>query len=325
MGVKAKVISLAKHISLEKTEFDLEDLIGGDSKTIELKGQVTDTSKDHNFEFSIEITVDEKVSVFKHIVKLVKDIKGEKSIVSLNLEGGTFDEKKLQRKGRYKFPVLKTATDPLFQSKNPVYYHGNKTKEGFELTIFKNQGGAFKAQEAKPFIPKALNVLSFLMMDLNYDGKVDYYIRSLAKDDKGQYLLYSFFDENGKPLFGENSHFRFEPTSVILNLRKINFINFIPYQHEKLGKIAIPIFLEQGRIPDADQDPDPWTDKDTRKGFHFFYFEPVIEDGVASFKTRIFDNYKFLKNIKKKLKLAWNDNVFLLELIPQSLEDHKKW
>ncbi|TDJ07538.1 MAG: hypothetical protein E2O68_03450 [Deltaproteobacteria bacterium] len=321
--VKAKIISLASHISLEQTEFDLESMASGEIKTIELKGIVTDTTQDHNFEFSVEITVNDKTSIFKHIIKLVKDIDSEKRVVSLNLEGQTFDEKKLQRKGKYKFPALKTATDPLFQSKNPVYYYGSKIKEGFELTIFKNQGGAFKAQEVKPFIPKALNVLSFIMVDINYDGKLDYYIRSLAKDDKGQYLVYSFFGQDGLPLYGENSHFRFEPKSVILNLRKINFINFIPYEHEKLGKMAVPIFLEQGRIPEKDQDPDPWTKKDYRKGLHFFWFEPVIKDGVASFTTRIFDNYKFLKDIKKSLKLAFNDSVFLLELIPQSLEDHR--
>jgi subtilisin family serine protease len=322
-NVKAKVISRASHIVLEQTDFDLENMASGETKNIDLKGSVTNTKEDHNFEFSVEISVDGETSTFKHIIKLVKDIGSEKSIVSLNLEGATFDEKKLQRKGKFKFPALKTATDPMFQSKNPVYYFGNKIKEGFELTIFKNEGGAFKAQKVKPFIPKALNVLSFIMIDINYDGKLDYFVRSLAKDEEGQYLVYSFFGQDGLPLYGENSHFRFEPKSVILNLRKINFINFIPFKHEKLGTIAVPIFLEQGKIPDADQDPDPWTDKDYRKGFHFFYFEPVIKDGVASFVTRIFDNYKFLKEIKKELKLAFNDSVFLLELLPQSVNDHK--
>ncbi|RLA66372.1 MAG: hypothetical protein DRQ88_06945 [Epsilonproteobacteria bacterium] len=323
-NINVKIIPLAKHIVLKKKNFVIEEMNGGESKILDVVGNVTDTKKDHNFEFLVEVTVDKKVSTYKHIIKLVKDISSEKSVISLKFEGMTFDKKKLIKKGKYHFPLLKTATDPLFQSPNPIYYYGEKLDQGFELTLFKNEGRSFKAQKVKPFIPNALNVLSFIVIDINYDGKFDLFTRSLAKDDKGQYLVYSFFDSDGLPLFGENSHFRFEPKSVILNLRKINFINFIPFKHEKLGKIAVPIFLDQGRIPEEDQNPDPWITKDYRKAFHLFYFEPVIKDGIASFRTRIFDNYKFLKDIKKKLKLAFNDNIFLLSLIPQSLQDHKE-
>jgi len=322
-NIKIKITSMADHVTLEKTEFLLESMKGGESKTIEISGNVTDTKKDHDFEFSVEVSVNGDTSIFKHIIKLVKDISGEKAVISLNIEGMAFDEKRLQRKGNYYFPSLKTVTDPLFLSNNPVYYHGQKIEKGFELTFFKHIGGSLKAGEVKPFIPNALSVLSLIMLDINYDGKQDFFIRSLAKDEKGQHLVYSFFGADGLPLYGEYSHFRFEPKSVILNLRKINFINFIPFEHEKLGKMAVPIFLDQGRIPDEDQDPDPWTTKDFRKAFHFFYFEPVIKNGIASFNTRIFDDYKFLKEIKKKLKLAFNDSIFFLELIPQSKKNHQ--
>ena len=92
------------------------------------------------------------------------------------------------------------------------------------MFIFKIREDKFKKQERDIFLPYANQLLSITSLDMNYDGKRDYFIRYLVKNKDKKFIGYSYFNSKGEPLFGKYSHHSFTPETVILDLKKAVFV-----------------------------------------------------------------------------------------------------
>lgn len=317
--ITVTVKSLTENIQIEKQEFKFNILNKGQEEMIPLKGVINDLFEDHNFDFEVKISEGNNSSIFKQNIKLVSILgKDSKSIPLLGLS-----DTDLIKKDQYLFPKIKTVSDPLFLSKNPFYYTWEKQEGNASLKIFKFSNGEFKPIDNSIQIIGGNNILSVILLDANYDGKLDFFVRTISQDQGKQIIQYSYFNEEGKPLFGKYSNWSFTPESVVLDLNRINFLHFFPFKNEILGTIAIPVQLIYGSIPEIDQNPDPFVPKELRKSMHIYYFEPKIENDKVLVKTRIVDNWKFLKNIRSRIGLSFNDSIFLLESIPQNKFDLK--
>lgn len=318
-NVKIKLTSLTEKIHIDTRDFEFSEIKEGQVELIHLIGTLDDLSQDHNFDFQIEITQEEKTRIFKQNIKIVGTL-GEK-IKRVPILG--LSETDIIKKDPYSFPKIKTVSDPLYLAKNPYYYTFEVIEGNATVKIFKKYEEAFKPVEPSLVIPGGLNVISVMLLDANYDGKLDFFIRTISLVKDLQIIQYSFFDETGKPLFGKYSHWSFTPETVVLDLNRINFLNFVPYKSETLGKVAIPLQILEGRIPGMDQNPDPFVNKDPRKSMHIYYFEPKLEGEKIVVKTRIVDNWKFLKSMRSRIGLSFNDSIFLLEVLPQNETDQK--
>lgn len=318
-NVKIKLTSLTEQINIGKRDFEFSEIKEGQVEIVNLIGTIDDLSQDHNFDFKIEITQNEKTRIFKQNVKVV-GTPGEK-IKRVPILG--LSENDIIKKEPYLFPKIKTVSDPLYLAKNPFYYTFEIIEGNANVKIFKKYEDAFKPIESSLIIPGGFNIISVVLLDANYDGKLDFFIRTISRAKEKQFIQYSFFDETGKPLFGKYSHWSFTPETVVLDLNRINFLHFVPYKSEILGKVAIPLQILEGRIPEADQNPDPFVDKDSRKSMHLYYFEPKLEGEKIVIKTRIVDHWKFLKSMRSRIGLSFNDSIFLLEVLPQNETDQK--
>ena len=99
-------------------------------------------------------------------------------------------------------PLVKTVQDPT--SKNTLIFYnsggkGRKEKSGLTLFYLK-RGSSFLKEEKPLFLPKAMKLLSIMIMDMNYDGQTDYFVRSLAKKGDKKFIQYSYFNQFGEPL-----------------------------------------------------------------------------------------------------------------------------
>ena len=286
-----------------------------------------DLTNDNSFDVQMDIYIEGQLhGSFKNRWKVSRTLKGKdlKEFIIL----GNHEENPLAMKGKKTLiPLLRTVQDPYFQLSHPEYYLTKVKKDeerpGLEITLFKVQGETYKKENQSLFLPNGRQLLSLISLDMNYDGINDYFIRSLVQKNKKKFIQYSYFNSNGEPLFGDYSHHTFTPEAAILDLKKAVFV---PAKINKLGTIAIPLFLGEGKIPEADQNPDPWVSRDFSKRNHFYFLKPQFDSEKNQFqiKTRIIDNYSWEKSLRKNLSLAWNDHANLLYILPQSLSNFKK-
>ncbi len=310
--------SLTENIIIENEVFSFDKIASGKTEIIPITGKIKSLLEDSNFDFEIKIKNDGVTSTFKQNVKIVT-LPGE-NIKKIPFLGLTDSD--LIKKDQYSFPKIKTISDPLFLAKNPFYYTWEKQGDNATIKIFR-----FMENNYSPIklitIPNGSNILSVILLDANYDGNLDFFIRTISVVDGKQLITYSYFDQGGNPLFKEKSNWYFTPESVVLDLNRINFLHFFPYQSDVLGKVAIPVQILNGTIPSSDQNPDPFEPKDNRKAAHIYYFEPKLEKDKIVVKTRIVDNWKFLKSLRSRIGLSFNDSLYLLESIPQNKDDLK--
>ncbi|MEE2744970.1 MAG: S8 family serine peptidase [Bdellovibrionota bacterium] len=325
-NITLKVKSLNAPFMLEKNTFKFKTLKQGEEKIFSLQGNISDLREDNSFDLQTDIYIEGKRhGSFKNRWKVSRTLKGN-DFTEVPIEGDS-KEMPLARVFKENFiPLLRTVQDPYFQLKYPEYYLTKLQKEnnpGLKIFIFKIREDKFKKQERDIFLPYANQLLSITSLDMNYDGKRDYFIRYLVKNENKKFIGYSYFNSEGEPLFGKYSHHSFTPETVILDLKKAVFV---PSKVEKLGLIAVPLFLTNGRIPEQDQDTDPWVSRDLSKRDHFYFLKPQFdkESGQFQVKTRIVDNYIWEKALRQDLSLKWNDQMGPLYILPQSFKDFKR-
>jgi len=326
-NLSIKVYSSKKSIQLEKSSFQIEKLESGGIETISLKGNILDLEDDNSLDLKVKIySKGNLIGNFINNWKISRTLKGD-DLNRLQIVGGSDKSPVGKLINGTLIPLLKTVQDPYFQKKYPEYYitesqKGENKEPGLNIVLFKKSGQTLTKEEKNIFLPNATKLLSIMVLDMNYDGKPDYFIRSLANKNDKKFIQYSYFNLLGAPLFKGYSHHAFTPETVILDLRKAIFI---PNYVDKIGKMAIPLFLSEGKIPKEDKNPDPWTSPNLSKGRHFYFLKPSFnkEENKFEVKTRIMDNYLWDKIVKDKLELKWNDQINLLFILPQSLKDFK--
>ena len=273
-----KIHSPKSTIQLEKDFFKFSKLGQGETEVMSLRGDIKDLESDNSLDLTIKIYHKRHlIGVFKNHWKISRTLKGD-DLHRLQIVGSSKDAPVGKIIKGSLLPLLKTVQDPYFQNRYPEYYltkiqKGEDSEAGLNIILFKKNEQSFLKEKKALFLPKAIKLLSIMTMDMNYDGEVDYFIRSLAKKGDKKFIQYSYFNRLGEPLFKNYSHHSFIPESAILDLRKTIFI---PKTIDKIGKIAIPFFLGEGRIPKADKNPDPWVTSNNSKGRHFYFLEPYV-------------------------------------------------
>ena len=330
-NVRVAISITEKHFALEENNFTLAKIKKSESYPIFLRGKVLNSSLDNALNLNLTLTKANHVKNYQNEFKLSQSVTGDDRFESLaieELEGAPA----ATARGNNLRVNIKTVSDPLLFKNEPEYYltKENKEKESIDIHIFKKDTAIFKNNTTLS-IPKGTQVLFIQIMDLDGDENGDYFIGSIAKDGESRYLQLSFFDENGTSLYGDYGHWKISDSVAFLeDLRQTAVIKTQLKGHGEVGTIAFfnhrctPSRCNLGMVPVEDQDPDPWKEKDFSKGKHFFFFSPVIENGSVQAKVRVMDNFQWTKTLKRDLKLSWNDNINILDLLPQSKAEQSK-
>lgn len=329
-NAKIKISNQRNDINIENETFLLEDIAKDSTRQIQIKGHIDDLYSDNNLVLNFSIESDGVNEKYINEYKLNRELTTNSSdfenyLIELNKE----DIPRGRRGEKAPLPNLRTIPDPYFLNNYPEYYVERRSKDaenpGLNIVLYKKEGDIFK-ENTQLFLPNGLILNFILSVDLNYDQNPDYLVGSIAVKDDKKYIQFSHFSKDGKPLYGEYSHFELKESNVFLeDIRKISFI---PIVTKELGKIAALSFFNNNEknhasLVDADQNPDPWVSKDYTKGPHFFYFKPELEDSKFVLRPRSVDNYKWRTQLKKQLSLSWNDEINILDLLPQSLTEKR--
>src|SRR3989339_905332 len=301
------------HLILSKSNFNIDSLSSGEVTTLEVNGQITNTSISNKVaaEITISSSSNNKRTYYNHLtITRTLDLAADHDLVTFQLP---ISAKKSE--------FLSTITNKFSNTTSPEYYLEEYSPEGMEIAIFRLQNDSYAKLAPSISIPNAKKLISILKVDINYEGNDDYFVGSLVKTEKEQYLLYSFYNNNLSPLFSEKlSHWKFTPETVFIDLKTLWFI---PFTTAQLGKVALPAFLAKGKVPLLDKNPNSFL-VDARNNIpHIYYLAPEIDNGSVVLKTRIFDNYKFIKMATRELDTDWDEELYLHYVLPQSRSDYQ--
>ncbi|MFI5390292.1 MAG: S8 family peptidase, partial [Bacteriovoracales bacterium] len=326
-NIKLIIKELSGNFILSNDQINLESLKEGETKEIFIQGECKNWELDNNLNLEIEVWIENKLSgTFRNDFLVSRSIVNSTDLAYAPIMPEGISGKIGTEKDGAPFPLIRTVLDKHFILKYPVYYLAeNLTEEektkGLRIEIIKYLNGSFKEIENDIIIPNGTKLLSVILNDSNYDGTPDLFITSLGENDGKPFLIYSYFGMDGRPLYGNRSHIKFIPESVVLNLKKLAFI---PYEMEGLGKIAIPLFMEKGILPENERATSSWDTPDYSKSSHIYYLIPEKVGEEIEFKTKIIDNKKWTEKVKVQLNLEWNDDIFISDLLPQNLEEFQK-
>lgn len=201
---------------------------------------------------------------------------------------------------------MRTVNQYFQDGSMPEYYSPKPLPKsqgpGLSITLLRSREGLFFPST---FDLKGIErLLSFLKVDLNGDGKDDYFIHTLATKkvngaDK-KVIRYYYLDHNLKTIAGPFDH---EPIyQVILNYKQMGFRNY-----RIKGKIlALPVFYSVGKMPPIDQIKTVWENYREDKGGHLYKFVPRSSNEL---ELRVLDNDYVRRDLIKQLNLKWYQDI----------------
>ena len=326
-NVEISVIGKTPSIEFPNSSFSFAEIKSGETKNIRVEGSILDISAHSEFHFEVIVKVEGEVQGrFTQLVSVARKIDNDPEIFSIPAPlSQRLSEKKDPTKNlNVVFNNVKNFYDEYAY---PEYFYSEKLDHAVKVVVLKLQAGKFVEQK-ELIIPKARRLLAasaFRKIDINYDGRPEYMIETVAKEQpdskdkkdkksKPSFVQFSFYDEDMNPLFGEHSHWKVNIEDVLMTMKGAHFL---PYELEGFGTVAVPVFQDVGLIPIKDRNPDELQFEVNTPQSRIYYFQPEMEDGRMVYQTRILDNYEFYKKIRKDLKLRFVEDLNILNILPQ--------
>ena len=158
-------------------ESRIETLQNGETKTIELKGDISSLDNDNSLDLKIKIYHKRRmIGEFKNHWKISRTLIGD-DLHSLEILGNSEDAPIGKVIKGFLIPLVKTVQDPYFQKKYPEYYitksrKGENVQKGLDVIIFKKRqkslfGYVEETQKSFMINLKNLNLICTLFLTLD--------------------------------------------------------------------------------------------------------------------------------------------------------------
>ena len=194
-----------------------------------------------------------------------------------------------------------------------------RTTRGLTVSFIRHKNGAF-VQERPVSIAGAKGLLFVLRVDVNYDGVSDYVIETVGQTGDKKWIQLTYLNQNLQPIFGKQQDIRIDAEGAVIDKDGMRTIGWVSTS-TPLGKIAMPVFRTNGGLPKADQNPDPFAFEHNSMATRVYYYEPKLDKGVWSLSTRVYDNTKWLTDIRAAMGLRFREDLSISTLIPQTPSD----
>lgn len=307
-------------VALDQTCFDLGEVAGRTTATVQVSGTILDTSKDSHLRFKVK--TDEKL--FETSLVFSRDLNGDASLISSVVSGGTFEDMAAITADR-KLSRMIRVMDKFRRLNHPEYFFLERSKQNPTATVV-----SLLTKEKENYLVKTLSlplvnrVLSIHRQDLNMDGELDYFIYTLsAKKDE---LIFFSFDKNLKPLFGNYSKWVF-PLSTFEGLpidggqEKFEWLKL---NHPKMGQILVPSVFKSYAMPEADNSKNI-LERVTSAGNHHFYLNPVVQnDDSVKIELRVVDSVQAMNKMRRDFRLYEDQAIAILKPFPQTEDQSRK-
>ncbi len=300
------------HIELVNTHIEIDELLEGQAKQITILGDITDNQKESLIKLNFAITVDGNTKTFAHEIPILRQITGP----------GTF-EKPIQFVGRPKpmavireghiQPIIKTIDDLYNLQKFPHYYLTKTVEKEFTLILFKQDEVKIYENQKQFKVQNLESLISIQSYDLNYDGKADYLIQTIENEGVDKVLAFYYLDQDLNPLFKNLERISYRPKFAINSAETLKFRK---HNHPTYGNIALPIFVEEGRIPLWDQDAKTyWDIPDLSVASHIYFYDIEKDDNGTFFKEHVLDTKKFQEKFSKDNQVPYMHEIQFISLV----------
>lgn len=347
-GVKATIESLNTGIAMEKNEFSLGDMGPGSITAVEIPGVVQDKLADARFKFKVSLSGEGiKERSFIHEVTLAKDLYTTEdkevvkvefasedkrhALISFRKEYDERTENRINQDDRSTRANLRTIDAP-YSSEFPSYYlvyNDPEVKNAIELFFFDYKDGKLVEKKNSLRLEDTVQFEGITKLDLNYDGKDDFLVKSTKVIDKQNIdIQHRYLNSDLEPLYPEMPviHYFHSKDTVAATS---NTIRYVKTELPNGEYIATPIFVNKGHLGKEDQVNDPWSPEDKSVFRRIYRFELQTGD-VPQFKFRSFMNRDFVNEMRKRFSglippavSAADAGLETIGLMHQSQEDYR--
>lgn len=314
-----KLESLTPGLEILNVEQNIDPMKHSEFRNIVFDIRVTDLLSESNGKIQVTVIDGDRTHSFINELPIVRDVRSEVNFKKYNL---TYNENAIPlgvMKDGDTLSLVTTLSSYGESSRHEFYLQKsiktNDLIERIELTVFSRIRENYVQAKKILKMEKAINILNFMRVDLNRDGIEDYFIQSLAQENEKKYLVFSFYDQNMNDLWPTFQNVKFELDVIVKSITDINFLKF---DHPKLGKMLLPAFFTQGQIPSVDQVLTNWDRPDQSSKNRLYYLE-VTDD--LKFRVRTLTTKTWEEKLKDELKLKWYETVRVEQILPVSKDD----
>jgi hypothetical protein len=286
--VQIQISSLNSNVSFVNRSYSLEKINSQDEISIHVRGYVHDLLKDNSLRFSVSIHHDGKEETYTH-----------ESTLSLRTE-------QIRGLKAYKnISNVKSVLDFEDFNEDAEFYSQSKTDKGIEVSVYRFEGGELIARDPM-FIPNATDLYPYfgvVRVDMDFDGVSDYFISAIVKENKEVHIKHFIFNKNLTAKYNQLSEWDFKDEGVLIHQPSVDFVK---WNSRELGAVAVPIFWSKGKIPEMDQNPDPFERQSSiDKGL--YYLIPLVENGKITLRTRLLNSDANVAQIRKKINARFDE------------------
>lgn len=316
--IQVSVKSLSKGIAINSQPELIHSLTQGQFKELLFDVTLVDMNAESNIMVQVTIEQGGKTFSYTNEIPAVRDLRRDDNLKKSSF---TFADRPLPvglvRDGEI-LPLISTLETYGSSQKHEFFMKKTMREEKkIELTLLTKIQNEYVQKKNLILIDNALTMVNFIRVDLNFDGKEDYIVQTLAEKDEKKFFLYSFYNENLESLWPEFQHVKLNLDLFVENL---NSMAFMKLNHAKLGKILVPAYFTVGMLPKADQKITSWERLDLTRKKRLYYLEP--HDG--EFRMRSLTTNVWEENVKKELNTKWFETVETEQVLPPSVSDRKE-
>lgn len=319
-AAKISVESRSEAIEILNSKQEILGLDGGESKTLKIDYAIRDLDSHSQIVLKINVQQNGTEKSYLTEVPLVRDIRNDRNVrtypfrytnrplpIGRVSDGqvipqiGTIDE--LHPAGKQEFLLRKVVSEPKEDEEKGIYF-----------SVFRTGREGVSQLKKDVFVKNATQIISFVRMDVNYDGVEDYAVQLLVSENDQSKIIFEFYDTELNHLFGDHSTWSFTPETAVIEPRTLRYLS---HDVAGIGRVAIPVFVTVGRLPDADQDPSPWVRRDNARRERIYFLVPEVTPEGVVVKTRSLTTLKFAEETIERFGMRWNEGVDYLDMLSQ--------
>ncbi|MCO4792189.1 MAG: S8 family serine peptidase [Bacteriovoracaceae bacterium] len=324
-GLTVKLSLASEVLELRKDTFEL-DLKKGQTLPLQVQAKIKNKSLDSHTQLKVTIIKDEKVIHESQTALVISgSLAGRKSIKKVPLTG--INPKLVSLfKGGKKYSRLKQVSDRFSRSGAIEYYYMNpklQTEDKDVMSLIRVFEGKFETVDLG--VSKANKILSIFKADINLDGKEDYVVYTLGKERINMFLTY--LTNEGKPLFGDKSEWKFPITTFEGLPLKNGFeqtFSWLKIKTKEFGSILTPSLTREWLLPEDDNSDDILDRLPNGKAARLYYLLPEVKDGKVETAVRTVNNFDFDSEIRSRFRVRPEETFSLQNPYKQTAEEAAK-
>jgi cell wall-associated protease len=312
---KVCIKSLSSAVSVDQECFDTS-IEASKLVSLPITGNVEDLGSDSHILFQVQI--DQRT--YQMSVVFSRDLNNDSAMMVKPVGQASFADM-AAISGDRRLSRMSRVLDKNRRIGFPEYFYletAKQTATNTNISLLTAENGNYQVKNI--LLPKLSKVISIHRQDINLDGKMDYFIYTLANNKEIQFFI---LDEKLNPLFKGGAPWSmaistFEGLPVDGGVEKFEWLKM---SHPTLGNILVPSIYRSYTMPEADNSK-IISERVLGAISHQFYLNPVVgADNKVTIDLRVIDSVKMTKSLGKILDVLGSfdiKTITLLKPFPQT-------